>query len=226
MALRRLLMALWGVALAAGSVWLGSPALADELSDKLVENGREVFLTAGGVGCASCHGRYGEGNVGPFNRGVSEVTVRGALQSADAMGFLRDSMTEEKITQVAAYLGWLGELQLVKTLVKQGRFIPDEVSVYPGTAIQLAVQNASLEAHAFAGDVMGVAPFRVNGRDFGDVTWKAPDTEGAFELRCTDCGSDGKLTIRVSRSAKRHVPPSKAGLSRPAATSAGDGEGS
>lgn len=210
MAFRRLLMAVWRVAFAAGLSWLGAPALGEELSNNLIERGREVFFTVAGVGCAACHGRYAEGDVGigPYNRGANEAKIRGALQKVDAMGVIRGEMTDEKIVQVAAYFRWMGELQLVKTMYKQGRFIPNEVSVYPGTPIQLSVNNASTEPHTFASDVMGITEVHVNGRDFGDLTWKVPDSEGAFELRCADCGSDGKLTIRVSRSAKRYISPS------------------
>lgn len=210
MAFRYFLIAVWCVALAAGPLWLGPPALADELSNNLIEKGREVFFTVAGVGCAACHGRYAEGDlgIGPYNRGANEAKIRGALQKVDAMSILRGEMTDEKIAQIAAYFRWMGELQLVKTMYKQGRFIPNEVSIYPGTPIQLSVNNASTEQHTFASDVMGITSFRVNGRDFSDLTWKAPDNEGVFELRCTDCGSDGKLTVRVSRSAKRYISPS------------------
>ncbi|MBI2986379.1 MAG: hypothetical protein HYY45_06395 [Deltaproteobacteria bacterium] len=224
MGFRYLLMAVLHFAFAAGPLWPGPPALADEPSNDLIEKGREVFLTVAGVGCAECHGRYAEGDlgIGPFNRGATEANIRGALQKVDPMKIIRDEMTDEKIVQVAAYFRWMGELQLVKTMYKQGRFIANEVSIYPGTAIQLAVQNASFEPHTFASDPMGIKPFRVNSRDFGDLTWRAPDNEGVFELRCTDCGSDGKLTIRVSRSAKPHVP-SRPVLKSQAATSSSEG---
>lgn len=210
MGFRYFLMAVLYIAFAAGPLWRGPPVLADELSNDLIEKGREVFSTVAGVGCAACHGRYAEGDlgIGPYNRGANEAKIRAALQKVDAMSILRDEMTDEKIVQVAAYFRWMGELQLVKTMYKQGRFIPNEVNIYPGTAIQLSVNNASPEPHTFASDVIGITPFRVNGRDFGDLTWKAPNNEGAFEFRCTDCGSDGKLTVRVSRSAKRYISPS------------------
>jgi cytochrome c553 len=226
MAFRHFLMTVLCVVFAAGLVWLGYSAFANETPDELIEKGREVFFTVAGVGCAECHGRYAEGDlgIGPFNRGANETNIRGALQKVDPMKIIRDEMTDEKIVQVAAYIRWLGELQLVKTLYKQGRFIPSEVSIYPGTAIQLAVNNASFEPHTFASDVMGIRPFRVNGRDFGDLTWRAPVNEGTFELRCSDCGSDGKLTIRVSRSAKPHVP-SRPVLKSQATTSSSGGGG-
>jgi len=225
MAFRYLLMAVFYIAFAAGPLWPGYSVLADEPSNNLIEKGREVFLTVAGVGCAACHGRYAEGDlgIGPFNRGANETNIRGALQKVDPMKIIRDEMTDEKIVQVAAYVRWMGELQLVKTMYKQGRFIPNEVSIYPGTAIQLAVNNASFEPRTFASDPMGIKPFRVNGRDFGDLTWKAPVNEGTFELRCSDCGSNEKLTIRVSRSAKPHVRSRPVLKSQDTTSSSGSG---
>lgn len=197
--------------LVASSVVAAGVVLADESMDMdAVRKGREAFLTAGGVGCAACHGRYAEGDVGigPYNRGVNETAIRTAMRSVPPMFFLQREMTDEKIRQIATYYRWLGELQLVKSLSKRGRFIPDTVAVYPGTPVQLAVKNASSKPHTFGSESMEIKPFRIKGRDFGDVVWLAPVKEGVFEFSCTDCRIKGKLTVMVSKSAKRHRSPS------------------
>lgn len=187
-------------------------AFADdhEATKKLmIEKGREVFLTAGGLGCMACHGPYAEGDsgIGPFNRGVGEEAIRAALASIEPMMQLREELTDEQIKQIAAYYEWLGQLKLVKTLVKRGRFLPNHLRVHPGTRIQLVVNNASVAPHRFVSDDMGFEPVTVAGREAADFVWVAPDKEGTVSLRCEDCGADDqKLTIEITRQAPKFVP--------------------
>lgn len=185
------------------------PAAAQGMPDKqLIEKGREVFLTAGGVGCAACHGRYAEGDVGigPNNRGMNEAKIRAALASVLPMKILREELSDAEIKEVAAYVEWLGQLKLVKTLVKRGHFVPERIEIYPGTRIQLVVNNASIEPHKFASDAMKIEPVTVEGRQSMDVMWEAPQTEGTFTLACADCGIKDQLTIEVTNKAKKFIP--------------------
>ena len=174
----------------------------------LVEEGRRIFRTAGEVGCAACHGPYAEGDVGigPYNRGVGEAAIRAAISDIEEMEFLREEMTERHIKAIAAYYAHLGRLQLLKTMVKRGRFVPDTLSVYPGTAVQLVLKNRSLSPRTFVSETMGIANLTVQGRSTADMVWAAPARSGAYTLRCTDCRfKDEKLTINVSIAAKRHI---------------------
>jgi mono/diheme cytochrome c family protein len=69
--------------------------------------------TAGGVGCALCHGLdgKGEGIAGlgaPDIRGKKEAQVRGALiGGVPLMSFIK--LSDEEITAVVAYLQYLNE---------------------------------------------------------------------------------------------------------------------
>ncbi len=192
-------------------IWGVSAVQAANLPDNLlIEKGREVFLTAGGVGCAACHGPYAEGDVGigPYNRGFKEAAIVAAINSVEAMEFLREEMTNSQIKQIAAYYEWLGQLKLVKTLAKRGRFIPNRVEVYPGDKIQLVVNNASTQPHNFTSDNLGLGKITVPGRENMDVVWESPATEGTFTLACADCTVKGQmLTIEVTKSAKKYIPP-------------------
>ncbi len=71
--------------------------------------GKLIFeKTAGGVGCALCHGLDGKGKVesgAPGNRGASADTIWAALQDRPQMTFI--TLTDREIEDVAAYLGWL-----------------------------------------------------------------------------------------------------------------------
>ena len=189
-----------------------APALAaDEETTALVEKGRNVFLTAGGVGCAACHGPYGEGDVGigPYMRGMNADAIRAAVESIDEMEFLRAEINGARIRQIAAFTEWLGEHQLVKTLAKRGRFIPEQVAVRPGTAIQFVVRNSSRFPRTFASDDMGIGEIKVEGREAAEFVWTAPHEEGAFTLRCVDCRIKGqKLTVEVSNAAPEFIPAS------------------
>lgn len=81
-------------------------------TNDLLARGKLVYeKTAGGVGCASCHGLDGKGKpeIGARpNRGASETQVRGALiGGVPVMSFIK--LSEEEITAVVAYLKYLDE---------------------------------------------------------------------------------------------------------------------
>ena len=75
------------------------------MSDQVAQ-GQEIFLkTAGGVGCASCHGVDALGMIGPNIRGRTASQITGALGRVEAMAFIK--LTSEQIEAVAAYLATL-----------------------------------------------------------------------------------------------------------------------
>ena len=71
-------------------------ANADEAS---IEAGRNVFQTAAGVGCKTCHGDYGEGDlgVGPYIRGATDGTIRAAIDGINEMIIIKNTIAEEDI---------------------------------------------------------------------------------------------------------------------------------
>lgn len=80
----------------------------------LFGQGKLVFeKTAGGVGCAFCHGPDGKGGGisglgAPDIRGAKEAKVRGALiGGVPLMSFIK--LSDEEITAVVAYLQYLNE---------------------------------------------------------------------------------------------------------------------
>ena len=191
-------------------MWFGQHVSAQGAENKqAVDKGREVFLTAGGVGCMACHGPYAEGDtgIGPYNRGVGEATIRAALASIEPMKMLREELSDAQIKQIAAYYEWLGQLKLVKTLIKRGRFIPDHIEVHPGTRIQLVLNNAGSASRHFVSTNMRIDPITVEAREAADIVWSAPDKEGTFSLACADCEiKDQMLTIEVTTKAPKFVP--------------------
>lgn len=72
--------------------------------------GKEIFeTTAGGVGCASCHGDGAQGDVGPDIRGKDALAILTQLETNEAMGFIE--LVPEQIDKVAAYLRFLHDQQ-------------------------------------------------------------------------------------------------------------------
>ena len=181
---------------------LASGVRADE--DGQFAEGARVFDSVAGVGCKTCHGDYAEGDVGvgPFIRGATEGTIRAAIDATGEMIVIKSVITEDQIKAVAAYVGNLGSMQAVRTLAKRGRFLPGEISIRPGTDVQLIIQNASIQPHTFKSDNMDIDDLRIGSRSNGSLKWRAPETEGEFSLYCIDCKlKDQFFTLRVAASA-------------------------
>lgn len=157
--------------------------------DPALAKGEKVFNTVAGVGCKTCHGEYAEGDlgVGPFIRGATEAAIRAAIDATNEMIIVRNVIEDEQIRAVAAYIGNLGSMQVVRTLAKRGRFIPTTFSVRPGTRVQLIIKNSSMTPNTFKSDNMGIDDWTIPGRSTASVEWQAPDAEGEFSLYCTDC---------------------------------------
>ena len=193
---------------------LASGVRADE--DGQFAEGARVFDSVAGVGCKTCHGDYAEGDVGvgPFIRGAAEGTIRAAIDATGEMIVIKSVITEDQIKAVAAYVGNLGSMQAVRTLAKRGRFLPGEISIRPGTDVQLIIQNASIQPHTFKSDNMDIDDLTIGSRSNGSREWRAPETEGEFSLYCTDCKlKDQFFTVRVAASAaefRSAVPASDA----------------
>lgn len=76
-----------------------SPAASDQLA-----RGEQIFQrTAGGVGCASCHGPDARGLTGPDIRGRSAEQIRTALNAVEAMAFI-SNLVPADFEALAAYL--------------------------------------------------------------------------------------------------------------------------
>jgi len=182
-----------------------SPSFALAQDDALLAEGARVFSTIAGVGCKTCHGEYGEGDVGvgPYIRGASEGAIRAAIDATGEMVVVKTVITEEQIKAVAAYVGRLGTMQAARTLAKRGRFLPEDISVRPGTDLQLIVQNSSIQPSTFKSDNMGISDLTVAGRSSGSIEWRAPETEGEYSFYCVDCKlKDQFFTVRVDADAK------------------------
>lgn len=165
---------------------LGATAAAD---DELLAEGARVFNEVAGIGCRTCHGEYAEGDlgVGPFIRGATEGAIRASVEATGEMGVIRIAITDDEIAAVAEYLGYLGTMQVARTLAKRGRFLPAEFSTRPGTNLQVIINNSGFDAHTFRSDNMGIEGITIPARSTGSIEWQAPVEEGEYSIYCTDC---------------------------------------
>jgi len=209
------------VILACGIAGVLAAAPARAADADLVAEGARVFASAAGIGCKTCHGEFAEGDlgVGPYIRGATEGAIRAAIEATNEMVVIRNSIDDAEIRAVAAYLERLGTMQVVRTLAKRGRFLPELINVRPGTPIQLVIQNAGFDAHTFRSDDMGIEDLTIAARSAGSGEWQVPDAEGEYLLYCTDCKLKGQfLTVRVDSAA-----PAFRGTAVTGAAAAGDG---
>jgi mono/diheme cytochrome c family protein len=174
----------------------------------LAEQGEVVFSEVAGLGCKSCHGEYGEGDlgVGPFIRGATEGSIRAAVEGIGEMVAVRVSIKDEEIAAVAAYLAELGGYQVARTLAKRGRFLPGSMDIYPGTNVQVIIKNSGVAAATFTSDDMDIGDMTIPGRSTAEQVWQAPGEEGSYSIYCTDCKlKDQFYTINVTSSAKQFL---------------------
>ncbi|MBI1744222.1 cupredoxin domain-containing protein [Candidatus Acetothermia bacterium] len=167
--------------------------------NELINKGRIIFEeTAGGVGCAACHGHFGMGDLGiaPNNRGADETRVRNALDSVEPMAFLK--LTDDEIKEVAAFLVYLGTLQPFKTTRQDAKFDPAQIEVPLKTKVQFIIDNKDGEDCTFTSKDSGITDKTLKGRKVDDVVWLTPDKEGTFKATCTQQPGQ-ELTIVVKK---------------------------
>lgn len=77
--------------------------------DDIVAQGRELYeKTAGGTGCAICHGIDAKGNLtigAPDNRGADEQLIWDALGRVQNMAYIR--LSNDEVKALSAYLKFL-----------------------------------------------------------------------------------------------------------------------
>ena len=173
-------------------------------ADELGGEGRRVFREIAGVGCATCHGEFAEGDVsiGPYIRGASEGTIRAAIEAVDEMIVVKSAITEDEIAAVVEYVRYLGSMQVARTLMKRGKFLPAGISVQPATSVQVIISNAGFSESVLVSDDMAIDEFRLDGRSTASFVWQAPATDGVFALSCAECKlKDQFFTISVDSNA-------------------------
>lgn len=138
--------------------------------------GRRIYLeTAGGVGCAYCHGvdGRGEGTAGldaPNIVGAQMSAIRSSLAGGvPIMGFIK--LNERELAAVAAYVRQLAGSEsealpaapvvpssviTVNVEITEDGFRPPSISIPVGQMVQLVVRNRTMEEHHYR--IVGLVP--------------------------------------------------------------------
>lgn len=79
----------------------------EDTEEELFLLGEQNYLVdaTDGVSCSICHGPKGFGDIGPNIRGKTAGDIQFALETNDAMEFLR--LSDKDIIATAVYLKWL-----------------------------------------------------------------------------------------------------------------------
>lgn len=188
------------LAMAAGAVIAGTPGWADENADKLMARGRAVFeKTAGGIGCAACHGHFAMGDIAtaPNIRTADETRVKNALGGVGAMRFLAPTLSPEDVRAVQVFLRYLNTLKPKKVAIDETGFTPDTITVGPKERVQLIVKNDGDDTCRLVSPEAGIPATAVESGTVGDVVWTSPAKPGTFKARCSE-RADASLTITVT----------------------------
>lgn len=156
---------------------------------ELVAIGREVFeVTAGGVGCASCHGHFALGDIGigPDLRGSDEERIRGGLEAVEVMEFLVTQLTDADIKALAEFLGYLGTLSPASFVRTGGVFEPTELRLPTAAQAQLIIQNKDRTACTFELAESGLEAKEIARRSAADWIWTTPETPVTYTGACAE----------------------------------------
>lgn len=166
---------------------------------ELVAIGREVFqVTAGGVGCASCHGNFALGDIGigPDLRGSDEVRIRGGLEAVEVMEFLVNQLTDADIKALAEFLSYLGTLTPASFVRTGGVFEPTELRLPTATQAQLIIQNRDRTACTFELAESGLEAKEIARRSAADWIWTTPETPITYTGACAQ-NPENTITVIV-----------------------------
>ncbi|WP_119395452.1 c-type cytochrome [Salinibius halmophilus] len=110
---------------------------------------KAVYQMVGGMGCAVCHGEYGDGgeSVGNNIRHSSLERLQHAFESIPVMQGLARAMDDDKYDAIDRYLSQLAERQLIKvTLDRNGISHETDETLLLNVYGQLVVHNGGSDS--------------------------------------------------------------------------------
>jgi hypothetical protein len=165
---------------------------AQDFDMEAVERGRVVYdVSAGGVGCTTCHAPFALGDIGPDIRGMSARDIADSLDSIPDMSFI--ALSDADLDDLATYLGWLGAHEPVTVRMTGGAFARPEVALKAGVPVQLIFQNGDAVAYELTSELWDDA-VAVPSR--GDAAVVLTPAAGSFAVACDGCSAG--LTLNVT----------------------------
>lgn len=145
-------------------------------------DGEQLFRTAGGYGCSTCHGMFaqGGGNIGGNIRGKTLEDLNVRLDNEPTMKLLSNALTTDDRRVLAYYLEALGRLPLVEWTIDD-KATDVEISINQGTLSQLVIFNKRLEPVSLSiAPISGAKDITINPYETKAYEWK-PES-GVIEL--------------------------------------------
>lgn len=137
-------------------------------------DGKQIFRTAGGYGCSTCHGMFaqGGGNVGGNIRGKTLEDINLRLDNEPTMKLLSNALTTDDRRVLAYYLETLGQLPLVEWTIDD-KATDVEISINQGVPSQLVIFNKRLEPISLSiAPISGATDITINPYETKAYEWK------------------------------------------------------
>lgn len=111
------------------------------------DRGQEIYLTAGGYGCAICHGPVGDGagQAGGYIRGATIEQLMQSLKDVAPMQPLSDVLSADDLNAVSNYLSGLANIPLINLTRNETGWIGGFESWQPNQVVDVVLYNATFE---------------------------------------------------------------------------------
>ena len=162
-------------------IWLAATTGALALAE-MPDPGRDLYLTAGGYGCAVCHGPVanGSGQAGGPIRGATREAFEKALVEQPAMQLLVSVLSPGNIADLSRYLGSLAQIPLLELVYADSGWRVTQEAVTSGQTVQLVVVNDSFIDLSLSLPDFGFASITIAPLDTQVFEWVA--VAGSFLL--------------------------------------------
>ena len=133
----------------------------------------QIYNTAGGYGCSTCHGKYahGGGFVGGNIRGATRDQLDNALETEPTMLLLAKILDENKRNSLVDYLATLSEMQLLEWRIGESA-TTTVMNAKAGKRIQLVLFNSTFKTLSFDfSSIDSLKNYQIEAYDTKAITW-------------------------------------------------------
>ena len=162
-------------------IWFGA-VIATLAMAETTDPGRDLYLNAGGYGCAVCHGPVanGGGQAGGPIRGANREAFDKALAEQPTMQLLLNTLSQYDIADLSRYLESLALIPLLEMVYSDSGWRITQQPVSEGQTVQIVVYNDSFADLEIDLQSLGFAPTTITPLDTLVLEWIAE--AGTFVL--------------------------------------------
>lgn len=136
------------------TAWAGEPAASTLL-------GRQLYVNAGGYGCAVCHGPVGDGagQAGGYIRGATIEQLKQSLASNAPMQPLANLFSDSDLTALGSYLTELAETPLINLTFSVDGWTGSYEATHSGQVVDVVAYNSTFNSITVDLRSLGIEPF-------------------------------------------------------------------